>query len=251
MDYEKDRKKARRKPHRYTLMVVPDSTSGIREYELKWQRYLAAVGILVVVLIGLLWYSISAAGRMHDLKAANAQLTADVQEQQAQTEKLQQELDQVKTQAEGQAQQEAEQAAAAQAQEVEASVPRGYPLKGISNVVHTFGAYENEDGEAMESLGMVLSAEEGMDVLASGDGTVIFAGDDEELGKAIKIDHGHGYVSIYGYNKELKVQEGDQVTKGQVIAAMGSGDNGIGMLEYRVTKDDQYVDPQELLDIAG
>jgi murein DD-endopeptidase MepM/ murein hydrolase activator NlpD len=38
----------------------------------------------------------------------------------------------------------------------------------------------------------------------------------------VEIDHGNGLITLYGHNKELYVQKGDTVTRGQAISFMGN-----------------------------
>ncbi len=64
----------------------------------------------------------------------------------------------------------------------------------------------------------------GGNVYAAEAGTVIRAeyGWNGGYGNVIEIDHGNGLVTLYGHNKELYVEEGDVVTRGQHISAMGN-----------------------------
>lgn len=41
-------------------------------------------------------------------------------------------------------------------------------------------------------------------------------------GNVIQVDHGNGLVTLYGHNKDLMVEEGDTVVRGQQIAVMGN-----------------------------
>lgn len=61
-------------------------------------------------------------------------------------------------------------------------------------------------------------------IYAAEAGTVIRAdyGWDGGYGNVIEIDHGNDLVTLYGHNKELYVKVGDQVQRGQLIAAMGN-----------------------------
>ena len=44
----------------------------------------------------------------------------------------------------------------------------------------------------------------------------------------VVIDHGNGYETYYAHNSELIVSEGQTVTKGQLIARVGSTGNSTG-----------------------
>lgn len=61
-------------------------------------------------------------------------------------------------------------------------------------------------------------------IFAAEAGTVIRAdtGWNGGYGNVIEIDHGNGLVTLYGHNKELYVQKGDRVERGQQIAWMGN-----------------------------
>ncbi len=61
-------------------------------------------------------------------------------------------------------------------------------------------------------------------IFAAEAGTVIRAetGWNGGYGNVIEIDHGNGLVTLYAHNKELYVQEGDTVTRGQQISFMGN-----------------------------
>nr|AIA87287.1 peptidase_M23 [uncultured Clostridium sp.] len=66
-------------------------------------------------------------------------------------------------------------------------------------------------------------------VVASDSGVVYQTGwSYQGYGKYVIIDHGNGYMTLYGHNSALYVQEGEQVSKGQTIAAMGSTGNSSG-----------------------
>ncbi len=78
-----------------------------------------------------------------------------------------------------------------------------------------FGAYH---------FGVDLQHRGGSPNFAAEAGTVIRAdyGWNGGYGNVIEIDHGNGLVTLYAHNKELYVQKGDTVTRGQAIAFMGN-----------------------------
>lgn len=69
-----------------------------------------------------------------------------------------------------------------------------------------------------------LQEKGGGPVYAAEAGTIIRAenGWNGGYGNVIEIDHGNELVTLYGHNKELYVTVGDQVQRGQLIAAMGN-----------------------------
>lgn len=84
----------------------------------------------------------------------------------------------------------------------------------------------------------------GAGVIATGAGIVTWAGDRYGYGQLVEIDHGNGLVSRYGHNSDIKVSIGDVVTKGQIIALMGSSGRSTGAhVHYEVLKNGTQVDP--------
>ncbi len=76
--------------------------------------------------------------------------------------------------------------------------------------------------------GMDFAGKLGSEVIAVASGVVTWAGDRYGYGRLVEINHGNGYVTRYGHNKELRVKVGDVVEKGQVIALMGSSGRSTG-----------------------
>ncbi|WP_051462964.1 M23 family metallopeptidase [Haloglycomyces albus] len=85
--------------------------------------------------------------------------------------------------------------------------------------------------------GADFAANMGSDVSAIGDGTVTFTGWNGGFGQLVIIDHGNGVTSYYGHNSQLNVSEGQSVSKGETIAAVGSTGDSTGPhihLEIRI-----------------
>lgn len=72
--------------------------------------------------------------------------------------------------------------------------------------------------------GVLLAARQGEEVRAVHDGRVIHADWMRGFGLLMVIDHGEGYMSIYGHNEALLKETGEWVATGEVIAL--SGDSG-------------------------
>ena len=75
-------------------------------------------------------------------------------------------------------------------------------------------------------------------------GTVTHAGWSPGLGNTVEIDHGYGYVTCYGHASRLLVRRGQVVTRGEVIAQVGS--SGISTsphLHYEVRVGGTAVNP--------
>ena len=86
--------------------------------------------------------------------------------------------------------------------------------------------------------GLDIACKTGTDIKAVAKGTVVFSRyDTNGLGYAIKIDHGNGVQTVYAHCSKLYVVEGQTVSAGDVIAAVGSTGNSTGPhlhLEIRV-----------------
>jgi len=95
-----------------------------------------------------------------------------------------------------------------------------WPIKG--KLLTRFGS--RKQGGKLKWQGVIINAEIGVDVQAVSDGQVVFADWFRNLGLLIIIDHGHGYMSLYGYNQSLLKKTGDWVLPGEVIAL--AGDSG-------------------------
>ena len=73
---------------------------------------------------------------------------------------------------------------------------------------------------------------------------VTFAGWSSGLGYTVEITHGYGYVTRYGHASKLLVQRGQSVTRGEVIAQVGStGLSTSPHLHYEVRIGGKAVNP--------
>ncbi|OJV65985.1 MAG: hypothetical protein BGO41_08610 [Clostridiales bacterium 38-18] len=80
--------------------------------------------------------------------------------------------------------------------------------------------------------------------VAAQTGTVVFANWFAGYGKAIIIDHGGGYTTLYGHLDVISVSVGDVVKKGEVIGQTGNTGYSTGPhLHFEVRMNGEYVDP--------
>ncbi|MCQ2252685.1 MAG: M23 family metallopeptidase [Bacteroidales bacterium] len=70
--------------------------------------------------------------------------------------------------------------------------------------------------------GVDLTAPQGTPIYATGNGTVVVSGVQTGYGNVVKINHGFGYMTVYGHCSKLLVKEGDKVKRGDVIALVGN-----------------------------
>jgi hypothetical protein len=99
--------------------------------------------------------------------------------------------------------------------------------------------------------GLDIAAPQGSPVRAANSGRIVLARDLYFSGKTVIIDHGLGVFSIYCHFSELKVNRGQTVRRGDVIALAGSTGRSTGPhLHWAVRIRGNRVDPQALLDLA-
>ncbi|MFH1679500.1 MAG: M23 family metallopeptidase [Candidatus Eisenbacteria bacterium] len=96
---------------------------------------------------------------------------------------------------------------------------------------------------AMHS-GIDLSSRHGEPIVATASGTVRFTGKNGDLGLTVEIDHGNGIVTRYGHTHRVFVRNGQEVVRGQVIAAVGSSGRSTNPhVHYEVRVNDRNVNP--------
>ena len=114
------------------------------------------------------------------------------------------------------------------------------PVSG--NPVFRFGA-PRADGR-MRWEGMVYRTDKGTPVHAVHRGTVVFANWLRGFGMLTIIDHGNGFLTLYGYVDELLKNEGDVVESGEVIAHAGqSGGQTFDGVYFEIRHRGIAVDP--------
>lgn len=92
-----------------------------------------------------------------------------------------------------------------------------WPVAGT--LLHEFGQPRVSD--KINWNGVVLGAPRGREVRAVYHGRVAFADWLAGMGLLVIIDHGEGYMTLYGYNETLLKNAGDWVAPGDVIATVG------------------------------
>ena len=103
-------------------------------------------------------------------------------------------------------------------------------------------------GKQEQHRGIDIAGKEGTNILAVGDGIVTWSGKRAGYGNLVEINHGKGYVTRYGHNKQPLVEAGDTVRKGQVIALMGSTGRSTGPhVHIEVLHNDKHVNPAKYL----
>ncbi len=117
------------------------------------------------------------------------------------------------------------------------------PVKG--NIIETFGKHKHPEYNSYTfSKGIVIAAPVGAEIRSIYDGKVIFANYFKGYGNMLIIDHGGGYFSLYAYTSHITRKVGAEVSKGDVVAAVGDIDSAKGpALYFEIRQHGKPIDP--------
>jgi murein hydrolase activator len=121
------------------------------------------------------------------------------------------------------------------------------PIKG--SIISNYGQQKEEDLNAyVFNSGIDISAPLGEPVRAASFGTVIYIGNVKGYGNIVILDHGGNVVTLYAHLSEVLVKANDQITKGQIIAQIGSsGGAPSPRLHFEVRVEGKPVNPFDWL----
>ena len=116
-----------------------------------------------------------------------------------------------------------------------------WPVAG--QLLHDYG--QSRASGQLKWNGVVLAAPRGREVRAVYHGRVIFADWLAGMGLLVVVDHGEGYMTLYGYNETVLKSPGDWVAPGDVIATVGdSGGQSQSSLYFEVRQGTRPVNPR-------
>ena len=116
-----------------------------------------------------------------------------------------------------------------------------WPVAGT--LLHDFG--QPRVGGNIKWNGVVLAAPRGREVRAVYHGRVAFADWLAGMGLLVIVDHGEGYMTLYGYNETTLKNTGDWVAPGDVIATVGdSGGQQQASLYFEIRRGTKPEDPR-------
>ena len=99
--------------------------------------------------------------------------------------------------------------------------------------------------EVLFHYGTDFAADAGTEIHAFADGTVAAAGEEEGYGQYLMIDHGSGYMTLYGHCSSIFVSEGDVVQRGDTIASVGQTGRASGPhLHFELMHNGVYLNPE-------
>lgn len=237
----------------YTIMIVSDSVEkNQKKFHINTGLLSIVAFVLLVVVICYAEYNIILmhgaterseiyAGQIAKLQKENEALLGEKEELEKQIANLNQTLSQREVQV--QKQEETLQAAAE-----EENMPKGFPVDGAAQIKEADG--EDTDGmQAKEDWKEVIfTAAPGMNVIATGAGTVLGVVTEGDEPAGISIDHGNGYVSNYRNAGTPQVDAGSTVEQGTVLFEIEDNNVEIG---YSISKNDSFLEPMDIMEIKG
>lgn len=114
------------------------------------------------------------------------------------------------------------------------------PVRG--NITNRFGSSREDSGISWK--GLFIQANEGTEVKSVASGRVVFADWLRGFGNLVIVDHGDGYMSLYGNNQAILKQTGEIVRGGDAIASVGNtGGNETNGVYYELRRQSRPFDP--------
>ncbi|MBE8414248.1 M23 family metallopeptidase, partial [Leptospira borgpetersenii] len=121
--------------------------------------------------------------------------------------------------------------------------PSIWPVKGY--VLYPYGSYFNPiSGRREYNNGVDIGSFAGSEVLATAPGTVYEIGYTKNTGHFVKVSHKYGWKTIYSNMDRLKVKQGQQVSKTEVIGFVGKTEASPNyMLHYEIHVGTRAINP--------
>ena len=116
-----------------------------------------------------------------------------------------------------------------------------WPVAG--RLLHDFG--QPRAGGRLKWNGVVLAAPRGREVRAIYHGRIVFADWLAGMGLLVIVDHGEGFMTLYGYNETILKSTGEWVAPGDVIATVGdSGGQQQASLYFEIRQGTRPINPR-------
>jgi len=235
-NYIPEKEKPRLKMSRYTVMLIPDSSDGLKTYEFtidKIARYavlfLAAIVIIVMLIVSFavknyrLRNDYSLQARIENLEAEKESLNSKNEELTALLTESDNQIIELKSQV------------------------NDLELAGAADYIPSIIPYR---GSAVQLTNMVKEGSisfaclEGASILVTAKGRVVDISE-TELGIETTVDHDNGYKTIYITSGKPSVRVNDTVNKGDKIAETKEDDE---IFSYVVLLNDKPTDPRKFMD---
>ncbi|MFH1740829.1 MAG: peptidoglycan DD-metalloendopeptidase family protein [bacterium] len=118
-----------------------------------------------------------------------------------------------------------------------------WPAQG--RVVREYGPFTHPTlGVKLESKGIDVSVNPGTRVKAVADGRILYVGELESYGAIVALDHGDGYLTVYGNVEAGGVKTGQVVSAGNSIGVVGKANgNNSPLYHFEIRSGDQAMNP--------
>jgi murein DD-endopeptidase MepM/ murein hydrolase activator NlpD len=132
-------------------------------------------------------------------------------------------------------------------QSIMAATPSLWPVMGW--VTSEFGWRSDPfSGEREFHNGLDIATKIGKPIQAPADGVVAEVASQNDVGRMVRIDHGHGIATTYAHLSRAAVKAGQRVKKGERIGYVGNTGRSTGAhLHYAVTLNGVLVNPRKYL----
>lgn len=122
-----------------------------------------------------------------------------------------------------------------------------YPLEGT--ITSPFGERMNPiTNQKEEHTGIDIDVNQGTNVKAAADGTILKVGVDERFGNYIIISHNEVFTTCYAHLEQASRQEGEAVLQGDMIGIAGQTGNSTGPhLHFEIRKEEKRMNPVPFL----
>ncbi len=115
-------------------------------------------------------------------------------------------------------------------------MPLSHPVRGSYRYTSGFGGRRDpKTGGWRKHNGTDMAGPLGTNIVATGDGVVVFAGRQSGYGRLIKVRHKQGFETYYAHLNRVYVKKGQKVSRGDKIGAMGNSGRSTGVhLHYEI-----------------
>lgn len=122
-------------------------------------------------------------------------------------------------------------------------------IEQIPDVIPVSGVVSKPYSEEDKHFGLDFAAISGDPVVACGSGTVVSVVQSLDLGLTITINHHNGYTTAYSHLSATYVSKGQNVSKGNLIGAVGSTGKSSGPhLHLSIQKEGKPINPSKFFD---
>jgi murein DD-endopeptidase MepM/ murein hydrolase activator NlpD len=127
-------------------------------------------------------------------------------------------------------------------------LPNSNPISAAYNSSSYGWRIDPFNGNKAFHEGLDFTANTGTPIRAAADGIVSAAEQSGAYGKLVKIEHGAGLETRYAHTSKILVKVGERVTKGQIVAEVGSTGRSTGPhLHYEIRLNGAALDPRKYL----